>query len=94
VLLRINNICHVYVESSLKESQIISHFAINFSVIHCNTISKTYFRSLNISYILLSPFFNDTGGGSRSRWPDRGFESRSRHGCLSFVFLCCVVLRR
>jgi hypothetical protein len=43
----------------------------------------------------------------RSQWPcglrhgswsvgcwDRGFESRSRHGCLSFVFLCCVVLCR
>jgi hypothetical protein len=44
---------------------------------------------------------------SRSQWPcglrrgsrpvgcwDRGFESRSRHGCLSLVFLCCVVLCR
>jgi hypothetical protein len=39
----------------------------------------------------------------RSRWPrglrslgcrDRGFESRWRHGCLSPVFICCVVLYR
>jgi hypothetical protein len=25
---------------------------------------------------------------------DRGFESRSGHGCLSLVFICCVVLCR
>jgi hypothetical protein len=49
----------------------------------------------------------DNDAISRSQWPcglrrgswpdgcwDRGFESRSRHGCLSLVFLCCVVLCR
>jgi hypothetical protein len=29
-----------------------------------------------------------------ARTLDRGFESRLRHGCLSLVFLCCVVLCR
>jgi hypothetical protein len=37
-------------------------------------------------------------GLRRGSWPvgcwDRGFESRSRHECLSLVFLCCVVLCR
>jgi hypothetical protein len=37
-------------------------------------------------------------GLRRGSWPvgcwDRGFESRSRHGCLSLVFLHCVVLCR
>jgi hypothetical protein len=37
-------------------------------------------------------------GLRRGSWPvgcwDRGFESRSRHGCLSLVFLCCVFLCR
>jgi hypothetical protein len=54
---------------------------------------------------LIKLFHKNEQGNRRLQWPcglrrgswpvgcwDRGFESRSRHGCLRISVLCCVVL--